>query len=167
MKFKTFASFVGPSVLLMLVFIAFPLVSVFLQSFQLTQPVMQTVEVETCTPGFPTQTCVTEVKTVPKLTETGGIETTTTWVGLRTYQNVLQMDQVWAAVGAGRLGDILQIDFWKALRFTLTFTLITLPLVLVVGMGIALAVNKAAASLKGQIIFVSLLPFIITPVIGA
>ncbi|MBM7066305.1 carbohydrate ABC transporter permease [Actibacterium sp. 188UL27-1] len=167
MKFRTFASFVGPSVFLMLLFIAFPLVSVFTQSFQLTQPVMTTVEVETCTPGFLTQTCTTETKTVPKLTATGGVETTTTWVGFRSYQNVLQMDKVWSAVGAGRLGDILQIDFWKALRFTLTFTLITLPLVLIVGMGIALAVNNAAASLKGQIIFISLLPFIITPVIGA
>ena len=35
------------------------------------------------------------------------------------------------------------------------------------GLGIAIAVNNAAKAIKGQIIFVSLLPFIITPVIGA
>ena len=42
MKFKTFAVFVGPSVLMMLLFIAFPLISVFLQSFQVTQAVFLT-----------------------------------------------------------------------------------------------------------------------------
>ncbi|MEL7167052.1 MAG: sugar ABC transporter permease [Pseudomonadota bacterium] len=168
MKFKTFFWFVAPSVLMMLIFIAAPLVSVFIQSFQLTQPVVQTIEVETCTPGFLTSTCTTELKTVPVIDEaTGKTMTTTEWVGWRSYENVLQMDKVWAAIGAGQWGNILQIDFWKALRFTLMFTLITLPLVLGVGLAIALAVNNAAKALRGPIIFISLLPFIITPVIGA
>ncbi len=168
MKFKTFFWFVAPSVFMMLLFIAAPLVSVFIQSFQITQPVMQQVEVETCTPGFLTQTCTTEVKTVPTIDEaTGKTITTTAWVGLETYRNVLQMDKVWAAIGAGSWGEILQIDFWKALRFTLMFTLLTLPLVIGVGLLIALAVNNAAKSLKGPVIFISLLPFIITPVIGS
>ena len=61
----------------------------------------------------------------------------------------------------------MKIDFWKALRFTLTFTLITLPLVLGVGLCIALAVNAATKAVRGPVIFISLLPFIITPVIGA
>ena len=61
----------------------------------------------------------------------------------------------------------MQIDFWKALRFTLTFTLVTLPLVLGLGLAIAVVVNNAATAVKGPVIFVSLLPFIITPVIGA
>ena len=168
MKFKTFFWFVAPSVLMMLIFIAAPLISVFIQSFQLTQPVVETIEVETCTPGFLTSTCTTELKTVPVIDEaTGKTITTTEWVGWRSYENVLQMDKVWAAIGAGQWGNILQIDFWKALRFTLMFTLITLPLVLGVGLAIALAVNNAAKALRGPIIFISLLPFIITPVIGA
>jgi len=116
MKFKTFFWFVAPSVFMMLLFIAAPLVSVFIQSFQITQPVMQQVEVETCTPGFLTQTCTTEVKTVPVIDETTGrTQTITEWVGLQSYRNVLQMDKVWAALGSGNWGDILQIDFWKAL----------------------------------------------------
>ncbi|MEL6889600.1 MAG: sugar ABC transporter permease, partial [Pseudomonadota bacterium] len=168
MKFKTFFWFVAPSVFMMLLFIAAPLISVFIQSFQITQPVMQQIEVETCTPGFLTQTCVTEVKTVPIIDEeTGRTMTTTEWVGLQSYQNVLQMDKFWSALGSGNWGDILQIDFWKALRFTLMFTLVTLPLVIGVGLMIALAVNNAAKSLRGPVIFVSLLPFIITPVIGS
>jgi multiple sugar transport system permease protein len=110
---------------------------------------------------------VTEVKTQPMLDAAGNVQTTTEWVGLQSYRNVLQLDKVGEAIAAGRPGDILQIDFWKALRFTLTFTLITLPLVIGLGLIIALTVNNAARAIRGQIIFVSLLPFIITPVIGA
>ena len=167
MKFKTFAVFVGPSVFMMLLFIAAPLVSVFIQSFQITQPILQQVEVETCTPGFLEQTCVTEIKTVPVLDENGKTITQTEWVGLQSYKNVLQMDKFWKAVGDGSWNDIMQIDFWKALRFTLSFTLLTLPLVIGVGLAIALAVNNAARSIRGPVIFISLLPFIITPVIGS
>ncbi|MEM9578010.1 MAG: sugar ABC transporter permease [Pseudomonadota bacterium] len=167
MKFKTFAAFVGPSVFMMLLFIAAPLVSVFIQSFQVTQPILEQVEVETCTPGFLTQTCTTEIKTVPVLDENGKTLTETRWVGLQSYQNVLQMDKFWEAVGNGSWNDIMQIDFWRALRFTLSFTLLTLPLVIGVGLAIALAVNNATRAIRGPIIFVSLLPFIITPVIGS
>ena len=92
MKFKTFFAFVAPSVFMMVLFIALPLVSVFIQSFQITQPVMQQMEVETCTPGFITQTCVTEVKTIPTIGEDGKVITTTEWVGFESYRNVLQMD---------------------------------------------------------------------------
>ncbi|MEM1073949.1 MAG: sugar ABC transporter permease [Pseudomonadota bacterium] len=167
MKFKTFAAFVGPSVFMMLLFIAAPLISVFIQSFQVTQPILEQVEVETCTPGFLTQTCTTEMKTVPVLDDDGRTMTETSWVGLQSYKNVLQMNKFWEAVGNGSWNDIMQIDFWRALRFTLVFTLLTLPLVIGVGLAIALAVNNAARTIRGPIIFVSLLPFIITPVIGS
>ncbi len=167
MNFKTFAAFVGPSVFMMILFIALPLMSVFMESFKNTYDLREQIEVETCTPGFLTQTCVTELKNVPKLDENGKVIKITEWVGLESYRSVLQMDKFWAAVGSGNLGDILQIDFWKALRFTLMFTLLTLPLVIGVGLLIALTVNNAARSVKGPVIFVSLLPFIITPVIGS
>ena len=167
MRFKTFAAFVGPSLALMLVFIAAPLVGVLWQSFHLTQPVFETVEVESCTPGFTGQICTTELKTRPILDANGRTVTETTYVGLESYRNVLEPARLWAAIANNRWPDILNIDFWAALRFTLTFTLITLPLILLFGLGIALAVNNAARSIRGPIIFVSLLPFIITPVIGA
>ncbi|MGB3409097.1 MAG: sugar ABC transporter permease [Jannaschia sp.] len=167
MKFKTFAMFVGPSVFLMLLFIAFPLVAVLVNSFQVTQPVFTTQQVETCSAGFLTQNCVTETKTVPVLDDSGKMVTRTEWVGFGSYANVLGGERFTQALAAGDLGAILQIDFWKALRFTLTFTLITLPFVLGLGLAIALVVNNATKALKGPVIFISLLPFIITPVIGA
>ncbi|WP_166418736.1 carbohydrate ABC transporter permease [Cochlodiniinecator piscidefendens] len=167
MNFRTFAAFVGPSIVMMLLFIAFPLISVFTQSFYITQPIYEVVEVETCTPGFLTQTCVTEENSVPILDEHGEIVTKTEFVGLQSYRNVLELDRVWTAFREGSWTAFQTIDFWKALRFTLTFTLITLPLNLGVGLGIALMINNAAKSIRGPVIFISLLPFIITPVIGA
>lgn len=167
MNFRTFATFVGPSVFMMLLFIAFPLVSVFMQSFQVTQPIYETIEVETCTPGFLTQTCVTEEKSVPMLDEDGKVVQRTEWVGLQSYSNVLELDRAWSALSSGSWAAFQAIDFWKALRFTLSFTLITLPLVIAGGLGIALLINNASKLVRGPVIFVSLLPFIITPVIGA
>ncbi|MEO0861302.1 MAG: sugar ABC transporter permease [Pseudomonadota bacterium] len=167
MKFKTFAMFVGPSIFLMLLFIAAPLITVFLNSFQVTNPVFETREIETCTAGFLQQTCTTEVKTVPVLDDDGQVITVTEWVGLSSYANVLGGDRFTRAISSFDLAEILRIDFWKALRFTLTFTLFTLPLVLIVGLAIAVVVNNATRAVKGPVIFISLLPFIITPVIGA
>ena len=167
MNFKTFAAFVGPSIFMMFLFIAAPLVSVFSQSFYLTQPQFETVEVENCTAGFLKQTCTTELKTRPILGDDGKIITQTKYVGWESYINVLEPQRAWDAIASGSLSGLLSIDFWKALRFTLTFTLITLPLVIGVGLVLAVAVNNATRSIRGPIIFVSLLPFIITPVIGA
>jgi len=167
MRFKTFAAFVGPSVFLMFLFIAAPLVSVFMQSFYLTQNVLETVEVETCTPGFLKQTCVTELKTRPVLDGNGKTVTETTFVGFDSYRNVIEPDRALAALSEWKIRELLTIDFWAALRFTLTFTLITLPLVIGMGIAIAVVVNNTVRAVRGPIIFVSLLPFIITPVIGA
>ncbi len=167
MKARTFAWFVGPSVLLMLLFIAAPLVSVLVQSFYVTAPVLETVVVETCTPGFTGQICETATQTRPLIDGNGKVITTTEFVGLQSYRNVLETERTLAALSSWDFREFLSIDFWKALRFTLTFTFITLPIMLVTGLGIALAVNMATARIRGQVIFVSLLPFIITPVIGA
>ena len=167
MKFSTFAAFVGPSIFMMLLFIAAPLVSVFMQSFYVTQPIFVQVEVESCTPGFLEQICETEIRNQPMLDEDGEMLTRTEFVGLQSYRNVLELDKFGAAFADMSWSRLMAIDFWKALRFTLTFTIITLPLVIGMGLLIALAVNSAAKAIRGQIIFVSLLPFIITPVIGA
>ncbi|RFU14686.1 sugar ABC transporter permease [Rhodobacteraceae bacterium W635] len=167
MKFKTFAAFVAPSLVMMLLFIAAPLVSVFIGSFQLHQPVLQEVEEESCTPGFTGQTCTTTIVTRPVIAESGEMLTTTEWVGWTNYTRVLNPEAAWDAVTSFDWNALMQVDFWAALRFTLMFTLVTLPLVIGVGLAIALAVNNAAKHVRGPVIFVSLLPFIITPVIGA
>jgi len=167
MKFKTFAAFVGPSLFLMLLFIAAPLINVIWQSFHVTQDVLETVEIETVTPGFLAPTRVVEKVTRPVLDENGEVMTTTKFVGLQSYRKVLETEKVTEIFRNGSWKDILNIDFFKALRFTLTFTLITWPLVITIGLAVALAVNNALKAMRGPVLFVSLLPFIITPVIGA
>ena len=107
------------------------------------------------------------METRPILNAAGEITLQTEFVGLQTYRNVLEFGRVWDAVQDGSWTALQNIDFWKALRFTLMFTLVTLPLVVGFGLGIALVINNAAQAIRGPVIFVSLLPFIITPVIGA
>ncbi len=167
MRFKTFAAFVGPSLFLMLIFIAAPLATVLWNSFHITKPLYEHVEVETCTPGFPTQVCTTSVKQQPLLDDRGQLVTETSFVGLESYLNVLELGRLRAALADRNWGAINNIDFWQAFRFTLMFTLITMPLVVGTGLVIALTVNATFRSIRGPVIFVSLLPFIITPVIGA
>ena len=167
MKKRDFYFFVVPSLLMMFLFIAVPLAIVFKQSFYITQNVFEKVEVETCTPGFLKQICETKIESKPKLDENGNIIDVIVFVGFENYKNLLQIDKFKNAVYNLSLNEIEKINFWKAFRFTISFCLITLPLVIFLGLLIALSVNNLTRSIKGPVIFISLLPFIITPIIGA
>ena len=167
MKKRDFYFFVVPSLLMMFLFIAVPLAIVFKQSFYITQNVFEKVEVETCTPGFLKQICETKIETKPKLDENGNVIEVSVFVGFENYKNLLQINKFKNAVYNLSLNEIEKINFWKAFRFTISFCLITLPLVIFLGLLIALTVNNLARSIKGPVIFISLLPFIITPIIGA
>ena len=167
MKKRDFYFFVVPSLLMMFLFIAVPLAIVFKQSFYITQNVFEKVEVETCTPGFLKQICETKIETKPKLDENGNVIEVSVFVGFENYKNLLQINKFKNAVYNLSLNEIEKINFWKAFRFTISFCLITLPLVIFLGLLIALTVNNLTRSIKGPVIFISLLPFIITPIIGA
>ena len=167
MKKRDFYFFVVPSLLMMFLFIAVPLAIVFKQSFYITQNVFEKVKVETCTPGFLKQICETKIESKPKLDENGNIIEVSVFVGFENYKNLLQIDKFKNAVYNLSLNEIEKINFWKAFRFTISFCLITLPLVIFLGLLIALSVNNLTRSIKGPVIFISLLPFIITPIIGA
>ena len=167
MKKRDFYFFVVPSLLMMFLFIAVPLAIVFKQSFYITQNVFEKVEVETCTPGFLKQICETKIESKPKLDENGNIIEVSVFVGFENYKNLLQIDKFKNAVYNLSLNEIEKINFWKDFTFTISFCLITLPLVIFLGLLIALTVNNLTQSIKGPVIFISLLPFIITPIIGA
>ena len=167
MKKRDFYFFVVPSLLMMFLFIAVPLAIVFKQSFYITQNVFEKIEVETCTPGFLKQICETKIESKPKLDENGNVIEVNVFVGFENYKNLLQINKFKNAVYNLSLNEIEKINFWKAFRFTISFCLITLPLVIFLGLLIALTVNNLTRSLKGPVIFISLLPFIITPIIGA
>ncbi len=168
MRGRVFLGFIAPSLVLMIIFIALPLVSVAWQSFHATQGVFENVLVESCAPGFLTQTCVKTIQSRP-IMQAGVAVTQTSFVGWDNYRQLLQPDAVGKAfspTGQG-MSALLHIDFYNALRFTLTFTLITLPFIIGLGLLLALAVDDIARGLRGPVIFVTLLPYIITPVIGA
>jgi multiple sugar transport system permease protein len=169
MKTRTLLAFVAPSLFMMVVFIALPLVSVFWQSFHNTQGIFREVTVESCSPGFLRQICTKEVRSEAVTDAQGHPLTQTVFIGWESYALLLQPAELRRALGEGwrGLSQILEIDFYRALRFTLTFTLITLPFVIGLGLAIALMVESMTRAIRGPLIFISLLPYIITPVIGA
>lgn len=165
MRRKTFVAFVAPSLVSMTLLIALPLVLVFGQSFFITSEVMELRLQKKCDPFG----CVEEKVLQPTHDETGQVVRQTRWAGLENYRALLQPEKIVTAFSQnGRGWAVLSnIDFYRALRFTLTFTLLTLPLVLIVGLALALAVNSVLRQIRAPLIFISLLPFIITPIIGA
>ncbi len=63
-----------------------------------------------------------------------------------------------------KLGNL---PFYRAMAFTLTYTFVCTPLLIILGLMIALAVNSLHRHLKGLVIFFSLLPMIVSPLIGS
>ena len=61
----------------------------------------------------------------------------------------------------------MNLPFYKALAFTITYTFVVTPFVIILGFLIALGVNSLASWVKGPTIFFSLLPMIVTPLIGS
>ena len=75
---------------------------------------------------------------------------TLNWAGWQNYVDVLGDDK-----------------FWVSLEFTLIYTFITLPVQLILGLAVALGINRIKNKwTRGAVISSSLLPFIVTPVVG-
>jgi ABC-type sugar transport system permease subunit len=94
--------------------------------------------------------------------------------GFKTYtnRNHLAFQEVGIAWNSSAsifsfLKSLLNLPFYKALLFTITYTFCVTPFVIVIGLFIALGVNSLPTILKGPTIFMSLLPMIVTPLIGA
>lgn len=170
MPHRAFFWFILPSALAMLLFIALPIMSVVLQSVHIEHPKVMT-ELETCGPF----NCTTELRVDTEATaELKEAQPLGKFVGLDTYlnRNHLAFDIV-KTQWQGRDGifsfvrGLFNLPFYKALTFTLAYTFIVTPLVIILGFCIAVAVNAIPKMLRGSVIFVSLLPMIITPLIGS
>ncbi len=170
MPHRTFFFFILPSALAMLLFIALPIVSVVIQSMHIEHPkVME--EVETCGPFK----CTSEMRVNVKATESLRAEKPLgQFIGFDTYLNrghlaVSEVNTLWAEQEsiASFFRGIYNLPFYKALSFTLVYTFVVTPLVIVLGFCIAVAVNAIPRVLRGSVIFVSLLPMIVTPLIGS
>ncbi|RMF36046.1 MAG: sugar ABC transporter permease [Alphaproteobacteria bacterium] len=170
MRHRTFFWFILPSLAAMLLFIALPIVSVAIQSLFI-EPEQVMVEVENCTPFKCETTMAVDQEATKKLREESPLGR---YNGLGTYtdRNHLafgEIGQAWAeAADTGAfLSKLMNLPFYRALAFTLTYTFLVSPFVLVLGLFIALGVNALPGRVKGPTIFVSLLPMIVTPLIGS
>lgn len=170
MPHRTFLWFIMPSLAAMLLFIALPILSVAIQSlFVEHEQVLK--EVENCGP-FKCETVLqvdTEASAVLREEAPLG-----RFNGLGTYTNrghlaFAEVGEIWAATDTlgAFISGVYNLPLYKALFFTLTYTLVVAPLVLIFGLFIALGVNRLPAITKGPTIFASLLPMIVTPLIGS
>ena len=170
MKTRSFLQFVAPSVGLMLLLLAAPLLITFYLSVRNCALDMEMVKIEESTPFGKKETITQRAR----LDASGKAVEVCGFVGLEYYRKVLGLEAETAAPeqpddgGSKALkGDKADNEFFGALRFTMLYTLVTLPFVLVIGFLLALAVNGATQRLKAVFISASLLPFIITPVVAA
>lgn len=168
---RTFFAFILPSLIVMALFIALPIVSVVVQSLYVAHERV-IVEVENCQPFGG---CTKELRVdTAAMAELQQAEPLGRFNGLGTYLNRAHLAT--AELGAilsserspgDKLALVFNLPFYKALIFTLVFCFTVTPLAMLLGFAIALAVNALPKFTKGPIIFFSLLPMIITPLIGS
>ncbi|MDG1531543.1 MAG: sugar ABC transporter permease [Paracoccaceae bacterium] len=170
MKHKSFFWFVLPSAFAMLLFIFFPIISVVVQSVYVDhEQVIKTVE--TCDVfGCKESTTVDQDATA----ELRANRPLGQFTGLTTYadRNHLAIEEVgknWTRSNSWRDfgSQMLNLPFYNAISFTLVFTFVVTPLVIILGFVVAVAVNSAVKKIRGPLIFFSLLPMMITPLVGA
>jgi multiple sugar transport system permease protein len=170
MRHRTFLWFILPSALAMLLFIALPIVSVLIQSvFAPHEQVIR--EVETCNVfGCTTATTVDAEATAALRAD----RPLGRFVGADIYADrnhlaLAELGALWSASAGigGFLSGLLNLPFYGALAFTLTYTALVTPMAILLGFSIALAVNAIPRLLRGPAIFFSLLPMIVTPLVGA
>ena len=170
MKHRTFFWFFLPTALAMLVFIAAPIVSVVFQSIFLPHEQV-VVQVENCGPfGCTKSTTVDQAATA----ELRAKEPLGRFAGLQVYfdRGHLAVDEVGAAWRSSEnwgefFGVLSNLPLYRALAFTLTYTFVVTPSLIILGFAIAVAVNNLGGWIKGPVIFFSLLPFVVNPLIGS
>lgn len=171
MPHGTFLRFILPSLAAMLIFIAAPIVSVIVQSLHIEHPQVL-VETETCDPfSGCRKTTRVDAEATAKLRAEAPLGR---FNGLGTYLDrnhlaVTEVREAWNTAKdlAAFRERMMSLPFYKAMAFTLTYTFVVTPLVVVLGMLIALGVNSLPKVFRGPTIFASLLPMIVTPLIGS
>ncbi len=171
MPHKTFFAFILPSLIAMVLFIALPIVSVLVQSFHVEHGRVL-VQVESCQP-FGGCTTETRVDTAA-MAQLEAEQPMGQFNGFGTYLNRghLAVNEIGAILASNNgIGDVVariyNLPFYKALAFTLVFCFVVTPIAMALGFVIALAVNAIPKIIKGPVIFFSLLPMIITPLVGS
>ncbi len=163
MKTKTFFQFIGPSLALMIVLMAAPLVLTGYLSVRNCSLHMELVRAQESTP-FGTQEILSHQA---KIGGDGKALENCGFIGLDYYRKVLGVNDGGATSAPKASTPQPKNEFYAALQFTLIYVFVTLPFVLGIGFLLALGVNNVTQRLKSVFISASLLPFIITPVVAA
>lgn len=170
MPHGTFLKFIAPSLAAMILFIALPIVSVLVQSFYVAHEQVL-VTSENCGPFGCTVSTSVDFEATERLRDEAPLGR---FNGFGTYTNrnhlaFAEIAEAWrSSEGWGAfLSQVMNLPFYRALAFTLSYTAVVTPLVIVMGLFIALGVNSLPGFIKGPTIFVSLLPMIVTPLIGS
>ncbi|WP_226782476.1 carbohydrate ABC transporter permease [Oceaniglobus trochenteri] len=170
MPHKTFMAFIWPSLLAMILFIALPILSVGYQSLFIEHEQIVVVS-ENCGPFGCTKEASVDAEAMAELRAE---QPAGRFNGLDTYSNAshLAFDEIGEIFATSEnFGEIrnriMNLPFYKALIFTLAYTFIVTPLVILLGFIIAIVVNSIPKLLKGPVIFFSLLPMLVTPLVGS
>lgn len=157
----------------MLLLLALPLAVTFYLSVRSCALQMEVVTVTESSP-FGTKEVVTQRAV---LGPDGRALSVCRFVGLEYFRKVLGLDVPIDQAGSSAPPDAVgaaeavaperATEFMGALRFTLLYTFATTPFVLLLGFALALGVNQVGQRWRPMYISASLLPFIITPVVGA
>jgi len=154
----------------MILFIALPIVSVFIQSLHVQHEQVLVVS-ESCGPFGCTTTTKVDLEATQELRDAQPLGR---FNGAGTYLNrahlaASEVAEAWRTTDSfgAFFNEVLDLPFYWALAFTLTYTFVVTPFVIVLGLAIAVGVNNLPKLLKGPTIFVSLLPMIVTPLVGA
>jgi len=154
----------------MVLFIFLPIISVVTQSLYIDHEQVF-VEVENCDFfGCKKSTMVDAEATAELKAE----QPLGRFVGLNNYFNRSHLASSEIAI-AWRNTDsfsdfydaVYNLPLYRAIIFTLTYTFTVTPLLIIFGFLIAIGVNSLHQRLKGVVIFFSLLPMIVTPLVGS
>ncbi|MBC6437634.1 MAG: sugar ABC transporter permease [Rhodobacteraceae bacterium] len=170
MPTRTFLWFVLPTLTAMILFIALPIVSVIIQSLHIEHEQVL-VTTESCGPFGCEETTRVDLEATEVLRAErplGQFNGMNTYLG-RSHLAVQELREAWATTETfGEfLSRIYNLKFYRALSFTLVYTAVVTPFVLVLGLAIAIGVNQLPRVVRGPSIFVSLLPFLVTPLVGS
>ena len=154
----------------MFLFIAVPIVSVLIQSFH-TSHEASLVETTSCGPFGCTTTVSIDHEAARALRADKPLGKFVGWdVYLdRRHLAIQEVREAWATADNMRsfFLKLNNLPFYRAMFFTLTYTFVVTPFMLLFGFMIALGVNSLHQRIKGILIFFSLLPMIVSPLIGS
>ena len=159
-----------PTCVAMILFIAIPIVSIFVQSLFIEHQ-KELIQIERCDPfGCETEVGV-DIEAFAALNKEKPLGR---FNGFKTYtdRNHLAFNELaegWK--NSKTFGEFsknfMNLPFYKALIFTLTYTFFVTPSVIFLGFILALSINALIQKIKGPIIFATILPMIVTPLVGS